>query len=580
MVVTRQQPNIVFIITDDQGYGDLGCTGNPMIQTPHIDQLYQESVRFTDFHVGPTCAPTRAGLMTGHYHNSTGVWHTIGGRSLMRKDEVSLADVFRANGYKTGIFGKWHLGDNYPYRPHDRGFDEAIVHGGGGISQTPDYWGNDYFDDHYYDRGVPRPFKGYCTDVFFQLGLDFIDRHRDQPFFCYIPTNAPHSPLNVEEHYVDMYRGQVPENRARFYGMITNIDENVGKLRAALHAWGLADNTIVIFMTDNGTADGSQLDKEGFLVNGYNAGMRGKKGSRYDGGHRVPFFLHWPAGGYSTGEDVQELTANVDFMPTLIDLCGLQTPRSLPFDGKSLLPIMQGETAYWEERALVTDSQRVTQPIKWKDSAVMLGKWRLVNGKELFNIQHDPEQRIDVSAQHPELVEQMRQDYEVWWEKVSVQFDNEIPISIGTLNEPTTRITAHDWHGDAPDVVWNQGDIRAGKITNSYVELLVETSGTYTFELRRWPEEEGAGLTSGLPDVELPNRLTSHQWYSGGRAIQIKRATIEIAHHRVSQEVTAQDDVAITFTLPLLQGPAHLQTYFEDVDGHVLGAYYVYVRKI
>jgi hypothetical protein len=279
---------------------------------------------------------------------------------------------------------------------------------------------------------------------------------------------------------------------------------------------------------------------------------------------------------------VQELTANVDFMPTLIDLCGLQTPRELSFDGKSLLSIMLGETAHWEERTLVTDSQRVTQPIKWKDSAVMRGKWRLVNGKELFNIQHDPEQRTDVAAQYPELVEQMRQDYEVWWEKVSVQFDKEIPISIGTMYEPTTRITAHDWRGDAPEVVWNQGDIRKGKITNSYVELLVETSGTYTFELRRWPEEEGAGLTSGLPDVELRSGIleASKFMYSGGRAIPIKRASIEIAHHRVSQEVTAQDDVAITFTLPLLQGPTHLQTYFEDTEGNVLGAYYVYVRKI
>ena len=159
------RPNIVFILTDDQGYGELGCHGNPIINTPHIDRLHAHSTRLTDYHVGPTCAPTRAGLMTGHYHNSTGVWHTIGGRSLLRQDEWSLADAFSGAGYRTGLFGKWHLGDNYPYRPQDRGFDEVATHGGGGIGNTPDYWGNNYNDDHYAVDGEWTPFEGYCTDV-------------------------------------------------------------------------------------------------------------------------------------------------------------------------------------------------------------------------------------------------------------------------------------------------------------------------------------------------------------------------------------------------------------------------------
>jgi arylsulfatase A-like enzyme len=566
------KPNIVFVITDDQGYGDLGCNGNTIIQTPHINKLYEESIRFTDYHVGPTCAPTRAGLMTGHYHNSTGVWHTIGGRSLLRKDEVSLAKVFGDNGYATGIFGKWHLGDNYPYRPQDRGFKEAVVHGGGGIGQTPDYWGNDYFDDTYYDQGVPRKFTGYCTDVWFRLGLDFIERHKDEPFVCYIPTNAPHSPYQVEERYENLYRGRVPENRAKFYGMITNIDENVGGLRRRLEELGLADNTLFVFMTDNGTAEGCDLDGQGFVTGGYNSGMRGKKSSPYDGGHRVPFFLHWPEGGYTTGKDIDSLTSYVDFMPTLIEMCQLTIPETLSFDGTSLVPLLANGPERWAERAVVTDSQRVPDPIKWKASAVMCGKWRLINGKELYQLESDPGQRQDIAGQHPDVVEKLRLEYEVWWEKVSRQFNEEIPISIGSAHEPVTRINSHDWRGDAGDCAWNQGEIRAGKICNSYVEIDIETDGLYSFELRRWPEEEGSDITAGLPG-ELKG------WFSGGKALPIIKAAISIQNYEAVSPVTDEDQ-QITFTAELTAGPTHLQTYLEDAEGNIRGAYYVYVRKL
>ena len=229
--MSRERPNVVFVLTDDQGYGDLGCHGNDVIGTPNVDRHHADGVRFTDFHVGTTCAPTRAGLLTGHDCNSAGVWHTIGGRSLLREDEWTLADALREAGYRTGHFGKWHLGDSQPFRPHERGFERSIYHAGGGIGNTGDPWGNDYFDDTYYVNGDPERFAGYCTDVFFREGLRFIEEHREEPFFCYIATNAPHTPLNVEPRYVALYRDAVPhEERARFYGMITNIDENFGAL--------------------------------------------------------------------------------------------------------------------------------------------------------------------------------------------------------------------------------------------------------------------------------------------------------------------------------------------------------------
>jgi arylsulfatase A-like enzyme len=284
-------PNVLLIMTDDQGYGDFACHGNPILKTPNLDRLHAASVRLTNFHVDPTCSPTRSALMTGRYSSRTGVWHTVMGRSLLCRDEVTMADVFTASGYKTGIFGKWHLGGNYPYRPGERGFGEVLTFGGGGaIGNTPDVWGNNYFDDTLRHNARLEKMSGYCTDVFFAAATRFIEENKDRPFFCYLPTNAPHAPYNVAERYSKPYwdRG-VPEQRANFYGMIANIDENVGRLLDRLRELKLEENTLVVFLTDNGTAAGT--DAKG---GGFNAGMRGFKGSEYEGGHRVPCFFRWP----------------------------------------------------------------------------------------------------------------------------------------------------------------------------------------------------------------------------------------------------------------------------------------------
>jgi arylsulfatase A-like enzyme len=568
----RGQPNIIFILTDDQGYGDTGFGGNPWIKTPNLDHLWAESVSFTDFHVGPTCAPTRASLMTGRYHNSTGVWHTIGGRSLLRKDEVTLAAALRGAGYRTGIFGKWHLGDSYPYRPHDRGFDEAVVHGGGGIGQTPDYWGNDYFDDTYFDKGKPRPFKGYCTDVFFNLGLDFIKRNKDRPFFCYIPTNAPHMPLQIEEEYVRPYRNQMPEDRARFYGMITRIDENIGHLRARLDDLGLADNTILIFMTDNGSADGCKIDADGFVMEGYNRNMRGKKGSPYEGGHHTPFLLHWPQGGYKKQQDVDKLTASIDFMPTLLDLCGVKDGVSR-CDGQSLVPLMKNEAANWPDRILVTDSQRLVNPVKWKSSCCMQGKWRLINGTELYDILSDPEERWNLAPDHQDLVLRLRNGYEDWWEKVSVQFDEDIPISIGTETEKVTVLTSHDIRGSDNDIAWNQGQIRQGQICRSYWEIYAEKDSLFRIEIRRWPAEENRCIRQGIPG-EIRN------WWTGGKALDIEKAELLINTDIVQTLPVRDNDRYVEFTQALRKGNHHISAYFIDAAGVTRNAYYAYVTLL
>ncbi|MBM3498473.1 MAG: arylsulfatase [Armatimonadetes bacterium] len=553
MDTTRRRPNAILVLTDDQGYGDLACHGNPIIRTPNLDRLHGESVRFTNFHVAPTCAPTRAGLMTGRNCNRTGVWHTVMGRSILREDEATVAQVLAEGGYRTGIFGKWHLGDNYPSRPQDKGFQEVLVHGGGGVGQGHDYWGNDYFDDTYLHNGVLAAQEGYCTDVFFREAMGFIEANRDRPFFVYLPTNAPHGPYNVDPKYSRPYLDAgAPESTARFYGMITNIDENVGRLTAHLEALGLADNTILIFMTDNGTSEP-----------GFNAGMRGRKGSEYEGGHRVPCFVRWPGGNLAPpGTDIDRLAANVDMLPTLAELCGLAPPAGVKLDGVSLASLLCGEASDWPDRVIITDSQRIEHPEKWRQSAVMTQRWRLVNGTELYDIQADPGQEHSVAGDHPEVLAQLRAEYEAWWTELSPTFEDYCEIVVGAEAENPSRLVAHDWHDVFPP--WNQTHILEGQAANGFWAVRVERAGEYEITLRRWPEEVNAPITGAVP---------------GGTAIAAHTARLAIADVEVRQPVP-DGAPAVTFTAQLPAGDTRLQTWFVNDAGEDRGAYYVYVRRI
>ncbi len=574
-----KRPNIVFVLTDDQGYGDLGCMGNPVVRTPNIDNFHNESIRLTNFHVGPTCAPTRASLLTGHYANSTGVWHTVGGRSLLRKNEWTLASALREYGYRTAIFGKWHLGDEYPYRPIDRGFEKAIVHGGGGIGQTPDYWGNDYFNDTYYVNGSLKKFTGYCTDVFFEEALKFINHNSNSPFFCYISTNAPHSPYNVEKKYFMMYESKVSDERARFYGMITNIDENFGMLRKMLRKWNLDKNTILIFMTDNGTSCGVRVDSRGYAFDGYNAGLRGMKNSEYDGGHRVPFFLRWPGGKLDYGKDINELTAGIDFMPTLLDLCNIPGKEELVFHGKSIKPLLYGNHA-WDNRVIVTDSQRIAYPAKWRKSAVMTERWRLINGKELYDINEDREQRNNIADKYPGVVKKLRVEYERWWNKVSEKYNRQISVVPG--NNPVV-LTSHDMRNEECDTAWNQLLVRKGIRVSGYWEVEIEEDGEYRFELRRWPSSEERAISSGIAgnDVDY-DRVNIDKgvwgWYTGGNSLTIINANICIQGIKQTKPVKTQDTAAI-FTLSLKKGETVLDAWFDDGQKSIASAYYVNIIK-
>jgi arylsulfatase A-like enzyme len=562
---------VILVITDDQGYGDLGVHGNAVIRTPHLDRLAQESVRLTDFHVDPTCSPTRAALLTGRYSTRTGVWHTIMGRSLMAPGERTIAELFGQAGYRTGMLGKWHLGDNYPLRPHDQGFEEAFYHGGGVVGQVGDHFGNDLYDDTYFRNGVPEAVTGYATDVWFDEALSFIQRHRDRPFFLYLAPSAAHWPYFVDEKYVQPYLDAgVPPTMARFYGMITNIDENVGRLTARLRESGLEENTILVFMTDNGSAEGwSNWRDEPGAWKGYNAGMRAGKGSEYEGGHRVPFFVRWPAGGITDGREVDLLCAHIDVLPTLAEMCGVDLPEGLRLDGRSLVPVLKGASAAGAttagrpprdaggpaHRVLFVHSQRVDVPVKWRQSSVMTERWRLVDGERLYDIGADPGQEADVAASHPDVVEQLRGSYDLWWASLEPVFDDVVRIGIGADAANPTALTSHDWRtGDESQVVWNANQVNSAHPGNGYWAVDVMRAGRYEIELRRWPR---------------PSRL----------GIDAQRARLKIGGVE-AEKVTSPFDSHATFRVELDAGPTTLQSWLTGRRGEARGAYFVYVRRL
>ena len=430
-----KKPNVILIMTDDQGYGDLACHGHPFIKTPNLDKLHAQSTRFTDFHVSPTCSPTRSALMSGRAPFKNGVTHTILERERMALSATTVAEVLKTAGYTTGIFGKWHLGDDDAYQPDRRGFDEVFVHGSGAIGETfPGTQGalpgTGYFDPIIKHNNIFVQTKGYCTDVFFQQALSWIKQSKDKPFFAYIPTNAPHLPYIVSDEYKAWYKGKCPDRPAAFFGMITNIDENMGLLMKKLDQWELAKDTLLIFMTDNGTSGGSGI---------YNYGMKGKKGSLNEGGTRVPLFFRLP-GKIKPGVDVNRLTRHYDIFPTLAEFAGAKIPPGLDLDGRSLKPLIDDPKADWKDRYTFFHKGRWgkknapkrfargnTDPdtAKYKDFAVRSEKWRLVGTSELYHIDKDPGEQKNVAKENPEIVQKMLEVYEAWWDEVRPLMVNE-----------------------------------------------------------------------------------------------------------------------------------------------------------
>ena len=426
------KPNIIIVMPDDLAYGDYGCMGNPVLKTPSVDGFRKESLMLTHFHVSPTCAPTRAALLSGRHEFKCGVTHTILERERMSLDTITMPQVLKTAGYSTGIFGKWHLGDEEAYRPESRGFDEVYIHGGGGIGQTfqgscGDAPGNTNINPTLFHNGTFVKTTGYCTDLFFEQSFKWMDAQRqtDQPFFAYISLNAAHGPHVVPDEYCTNYANKEGINKrlVPYLGMVENIDTNFGKLLAKLKEWDIEDNTLLIYIgTDNGGGISKQI---------FNSGLRGGKNSPYQGGTLTPVFIRWPAGNVPAGATCDALTAHVDLLPTLMEITGAPMTAELrnQLEGRSLLPLMKNPKAPWADRTLVHHCARwkngAADKSKFTKSTIQNSRYSLVNNDELYDLESDPGETKNVIDQHPEVAEKLRAAYEQWWQEVQPRFVNE-----------------------------------------------------------------------------------------------------------------------------------------------------------
>jgi arylsulfatase A-like enzyme len=531
------RPNVLVIITDDQGHGDLGFHGNSNIHTPNLDRLARESVRCKYFYVSPVCAPTRASLLTGRYNYRTGVTDTYLGRAMMFGDEVTLGEMFVAAGYRTGLFGKWHLGDNYPMRPMDQGFQESLVHKGGGIAQPSDPPGGDsYFDATLYRNGTALKSKGYCTDVFTDAAIEFIARKPDRPFFAWLAYNAPHTPLQVPKADLDRYHDVSDETTAKVYAMVSNIDGNVGRVLKQLPG-----NTIVVFLTDNGPQQAR-----------YNSGMRDRKGSVYEGGIRVPFFIRWP-GKLKAGREVKQVAAHIDLAPTLLDACGIPKPAGVSFDGMSLWPLLTGARVQWPERTLYFQWHRGDVPELHRAFAARGLRFKLVqalgagekwDGKkvfQLFDMEKDPAEGRDIARPRPALMKELLAGYERWFESMKSSRGFALPrIVIGTTNENPVTLTRQDWRG--PEANWATNGL-------GYWEVEVAQAGEYDIKLL-YPE--------------LPRPAFVHL------QVQDQPFIANVGPAAVATEFAS---------VPLKVGPARIEPWLQTETAGKRGVHYVVITR-
>jgi arylsulfatase A-like enzyme len=561
-LAAAERPNILLIITDDQGHGDLGVHDNPKIQTPNLDQFARESVRVKSFYVSPVCAPTRASLLTGRYNYRTGVVDTYIGRAMMHPDEVTLAEMLAAAGYRTGIFGKWHLGDDAPLRPIDQGFQEALVIKGGGIGQPSDPpGGSSYLDPVLQHNGQERRYKGYCSDVFAQAAIDFLSKPGPQPFFTYLAFNCPHDPLQAPDSELARYRamdlalGQFPqlghpipaeywapqEMVARVYAMVSNIDTNVGRVLKALEDRGVAANTIVVFLTDNGPA---------FVR--FNDGLRGWKGSVYDGGIRVPCYIRWP-GHLPAAHVVDRVAAHIDLVPTLLDACGLEAPSGVKLDGRSLLLLLRGLPATgWPERVLYFQWHRGDQPELGRAFAARSQTYKLLRPEplpgarkppplELYDMEHDPYELHSVSTKHPDIMKRIWAGYLDWFKDVtSTRGFDPVRIEVGGPRENPTILTRQDWRG--PRASTGVNDL-------GYWEVALPRAGRFEIKLDLQP-----------------------------RAFPTE-AHIVVAGVKGKQSLTAGRTDCVFRDISLPQGPARFEAWVEG-NGLSAGVWRVTARRV
>lgn len=596
---TSEKPNVIILVSDDQGYGDLSCHGNPYLQTPHLDQLYEESIRFTDFHTSSICTPTRAQLLTGIDAVRTGAYNFGFGKSIIfdsipddsgnKRRIFLMSEYFRENGYLTGHFGKWHLGDFYPYRSVDRGFDSTLTFPSASVWQSSNYWNNDGFDDYYYRNGKLERTRGYNNDLWFDETMDFIlnAKQAGKPFFVYLPTGSMHTPLFVPEEYNLPYKDH-PELVEQFFGMIANFDENYGRLDKFLEDNGVKENTILVYMSDNGGTFGVEL---------YNAGMQGKKGRIWDGGHRVPCFIRWPEGLPAAGKDIDEMVVAQDILPTLIGLCRLSVPWDQEFDGLNIAPLISGDEQDMSRRMSVVQFSTMRRGLN--EYGVLWNKWRLLQRNRLYNVENDPGQKHNVASQYPEIAMKMQAYYDDWLVSVQPSLQKQTEIDIGYPGFTGVELTCFDWLDlEGKGNPSQQYDIRQGMSMHGFWNINFNTGGKYLFTARRWPAEADAAISAGLPhyvseyarqagNTEIPPLNEHHNWsdlstggiYPVGKALAIKKAKLSINGESWFSDVD-EDDRSILFEADIDPGNKKVQVDFLDEKGEVLcGAYYLSISN-
>lgn len=485
------KPNVLLIMTDDQGIGDFGFNGNPYIRTPNLDSLAAHSLNLTSFYVSPVCAPTRASLMTGKFSERTGVYDTYNGGAIMSSDEITLAEILKENGYNTGVFGKWHLGDNYPYRPTDQGFEVSAVHLAGGIGQPGDilnYFAKDssYFDPVLMVNNLPTERKGYCSDVFTREAIEFIKDNQktenNKPFFAYLAFNAPHTPLQVPEEYYQLYQNMVfqadsfgiydeavermstldIESAKKVYGMVTNIDDNIGELIRVLKEENIYDNTLIVFLTDNGP---QQVR--------YKLGLRRRKSSVYSGGIKVPCLIHHPV-KFNQKTEFTANTAHIDLLPSIIDFCNIEMPDHT-IDGISIFSEDSSSYSAFDERTLFFEWGR-GYLTRYQNFAALKGDHKLVGNTshssdvsefELYNIKVDPFETNNIIMENTKLANELKSSLDNWYEEIIADPDNRgiFPGIIGTTYENPVLLNRNDAKGTPPPWIdsnnLNSWDIKA-----------------------------------------------------------------------------------------------------------------------
>ena len=426
VLAVERPPNVVLVLTDDQGFGDVRSHGNNLIDTPVHDRIAAEGVRFDRFYVSPVCAPTRASLLTGRYHIRTGVHGVTRGHEIMRADEVTIAELLKGAGYATGAFGKWHNGSQYPHHPNGQGFDEFLGFCAG-------HW-NNYFDTTLEHNGTMVKSEGFIIDTLTDAAIGFIEANHERPFFCYIPYNTPHSPWQVPERYWRKYRAKGIDDPAIAcaYAMCENIDDNMGRILARLEELEIADDTLFIFITDNGPN-----------TNRYNAKMKGRKGSAHEGGGRVPFFIRYPR-RIAAGTVVKPIAAHIDLLPTLMEYCGVSGYKTKPLDGTSLVPLIEGNPSAWPSRTLFTvwGGTRLEEGRR----AVRTDRWRAVNerrGWELYDMINDPSQMRNLAQAKPDLLTTLQLAYDAWFANAASAGFDPIPIHVGHPERDEVVLEGH-----------------------------------------------------------------------------------------------------------------------------------------